>query len=84
MYTIVNTWLEGEKKMSVIVIETRNSIIKAKVSRREQGEIVFSHTLRQFSESEYEMILSRLELIGNSQDYFRVNGIAYVVGESAE
>lgn len=70
--------------MSVIVIDTGNSVIKAKISRRERSEIAFPHALRQLSESEYEKILSRVQTNGNTQDYFRVNGIPYVVGVSAE
>ena len=70
--------------MSVMVIDAGNSIIKAKISRRERSEIAFPHAFRQLSESEYEKILSRVQINGNSQDYFRVNGIPYVVGESAE
>ncbi len=70
--------------MSVMVIDTGNSIIKAKIARRERNEIAFSHALRQLSESEYEKILSRIQINRNSQDYFRVNGTPYVVGECAE
>ena len=70
--------------MSGMVIDTGNSIIKAKIARRERSEIAFPHALRQLAESEYEKILSRVQINGNTQDYFRVNGIPYVVGESAE
>jgi len=70
--------------MSVMVIDSGNSIIKAKISRRDRSEIAFPHAIRQLSESEYEKILSRVQINGNSQDYFRVNGKPYVVGESAE
>ena len=49
-------------------------IIKAKIARREQGEIAFPHAIRQLSESEYEKILARAQINGNSKDYFRVNG----------
>jgi len=70
--------------MSVMVIDTGNSIIKAKIARRDRSEIVFPHAIRQLSESEYEKILSRVKFNGNTQDYFRVNGKPYVVGESAE
>jgi len=70
--------------MSVMIIDTGNSIIKAKIARRERSEIAFPHAFRQLSESEYEKILSRVQINGNSQDYFRVNGIPYVVGESAD
>ena len=70
--------------MIVMVIDTGNSIIKAKIARRELGEIAFPHAIRQLSESEYEKILSRVQVNGKTQDYFRVNGTPYVVGESAE
>ena len=70
--------------MSVMVLDAGNSIIKAKIARREQGEIAFPHAIRQLSESEYEKILSRARINGNSMDYFRVNGKPYAVGESAE
>ena len=70
--------------MSVIVIDMGNSIIKAKIARRERSEIAFPHAIRQLSESEYEKILSRVQINGYTQDYFRVNGTPHVVGESAE
>jgi hypothetical protein len=70
--------------MSVMVIDIGNSIIKAKIVRTERSEIAFPHAIRQLSESEYEKILSRIHINGNSQDYFRVIGRPYVVGESAE
>ena len=70
--------------MSVMILDAGNSIIKAKIARREQGEIAFPHAIRQLSESEYEKILARAQIKGNSMDYFRVNGKPYAVGESAE
>jgi len=70
--------------MSVMVIDSGNSIIKAKIARREQGEIAFTHAIRHLSESEYEKIIARVRTNSNSQDYFRVNGKPYVIGESAE
>lgn len=70
--------------MSVMVLDAGNSIIKAKIARREQGEIAFPHAIRQLSESEFEKILARAQINGNSQDYFRVNGKPYAIGESAE
>ena len=70
--------------MSVMVLEAGNSIIKAKIARREQGEIAFPHAILQLSESEYEKILVRARINGNSNDYFRINGKPYAVGESAE
>jgi hypothetical protein len=70
--------------MSIIVLDAGNSIIKSKIARREHGEIAFPHAIRQLAESEYEKILSRAQVNGNSKDYFRVNGKPYVIGESAE
>ena len=67
-----------------MVLDCGNSIIKAKIARREQGEIAFPHAIRQLSESEYELILTRARIKGISNDYFRVNGQTYAVGESAE
>jgi hypothetical protein len=70
--------------MSVLVLDAGNNIIKAKISRRERGEITFLHALRQLTENEYQTITSRVSTNGKSRDYVRVNGIPYVVGESAE
>lgn len=70
--------------MSVMVLDAGNSIIKAKIARREQGEIAFPHAIRQLSESEYKKIISRAQINGTSKDYFRVNGKPYAIGESAE
>lgn len=42
--------------MSVIVLDADNSIIKAKIARRENGEITFPHAMKQLTESEYEKI----------------------------
>ena len=70
--------------MSVMVLDSGNSIIKAKIARRESGEIAFPHALRQLTENEYQKIISRISVNGNVKDYVRVNGIPYVVGESAE
>jgi hypothetical protein len=33
--------------MSVMILDAGNSIIKAKIARKEQGEITFPHALRQ-------------------------------------
>lgn len=70
--------------MSVLILDAGNSIIKAKIARRENGETAFQHALRQLTENEYQKILSRTKINGSSSDYVRVNGYPYVVGESAE
>ena len=64
--------------MSVMVIDMGNSIIKAKIARRDRSEISFPHAIRQLSESEFEEILSRIQINGNS----RVDETPYVIGES--
>ena len=70
--------------MSVLVLDAGNSIIKAKIARRENGEIAFPHALRQLTESEFQKILTRVSTSGSSKEYVRVNGIPYAIGESAE
>jgi len=70
--------------MSVLVLDAGNSIIKAKIARRENGELAFPHALRQLTETEYQKILSRANSISSTKDYIRVNGTPYVIGESAE
>jgi len=70
--------------MIVIVLDAGNSIIKAKIARREHGEIAFPHALKPLTEAEYTSIVSRSGKQGSSQDYVRINGQPYVVGESAE
>lgn len=70
--------------MCVMVIDTGNNIIKAKIARRDRSESAFPHAIRQLSKSEFEKILSRIHINGNTQDYYRVNGKPFVVGASAE
>jgi hypothetical protein len=70
--------------MSVMVLDAGNSIIKAKIARREQGEIAFPHAFKQLTEAEYANVVRRANSLGTSLDYLRVNGHPYVVGESAE
>lgn len=70
--------------MSVLVLDAGNSIIKAKIARRESGEITFPHALRLLSDTEFRTILNRAVSAGPSEDYIRVNGQPYVVGASAE
>jgi len=70
--------------MSVLIIDVGNSVIKAKIARRERGEVAFPHALKPLTETEYENILSRSKMTGLSTDYVRINGKPYVVGESAE
>jgi len=70
--------------MSVIVLDAGNSVIKAKIARREHGEVVFQHALQPLTENEYKTIISRTKLTNLSPDYVRVNGKPYVIGESAK
>ena len=70
--------------MSVMVLDAGNSIIKAKIARRENGEIAFTHAMKQITESEYEKITKRAGIQNKSLDYMRINGQPYVIGESAE
>ena len=39
--------------MSVMVLDAGNSIIKAKIARREHGEVAFPHALKALTEAEY-------------------------------
>jgi len=48
--------------MSVMVLDAGNSIIKAKIARRENGDITFPHAMTQLPESEYEKITNRTGL----------------------
>ena len=60
--------------MSVMVLDAGNSIIKAKIARRENGEIAFPHAMKQLTESEYEKITNRTGMQSQSLDYLRING----------
>ncbi len=70
--------------MSVMVLDAGNSIIKAKIARRENGEIAFPHAMKRLTESEHEKITNRAGIQNQSTDYLRINGKPYVIGESAE
>lgn len=70
--------------MSVMILDTGNSIIKAKIAWRENGEVAFPHTMKQLTESEYVRITNRAGLQNKSADYLRINGKPYVIGESIE
>ena len=45
--------------MSVVILDAGNSVIKAKIARRERGEIAFPHALKPLTETEYKNIISR-------------------------
>jgi hypothetical protein len=70
--------------MSVMVLDAGNSIIKAKIARRDRGEVSFPHALRKLTETEYSMIISRPGISVPPLDYIRVNGQPYVIGKGAE
>ncbi len=70
--------------MSVMILDAGNSIIKAKIARREQGEIAFPHAFKPLTEAECTSIVSRSSKLNALHDYVRINGQPYVVGESAQ
>ena len=70
--------------MSTMILDAGNSVIKAKIARRERGEIAFPHALKPLTDSEYKNILARAGASEPPRDYLKINGQAYVVGESAE
>ena len=57
---------------------------KVEYPKREQVEIASPHTIRRVTEFEYQKILSRARTNGSAKEYIHVNGIPYVIGESAE
>jgi hypothetical protein len=67
-----------------MILDAGNSIIKAKIGRRGRGEIAFPHVFKPLTEVEYSSIVSRSGKQSSLQDYIRINGQPYVVGESAE
>jgi hypothetical protein len=70
--------------MSVMILDAGNSIIKAKISRRERGEAAFAHAIKQLTEAEYSNVVSRAGAGGLPPGYLRTNRKPYVAGESAE
>jgi hypothetical protein len=73
-----------EETMSGMILDAGNSIIKAKIAHKEQGEITFPHAIRQLTETEYANIVSRSGMTANMQDYLRINGQPYAVGKTDE
>ena len=57
--------------MGVLILGPGTSIIKAKIVN---GEIAFPHAIQPLTEGEYQKIISRASINGNSADYIRVNG----------
>jgi len=70
--------------MSVMVLDAGNSIIKAKIARRENGEIAFPHAMKRLTESEYEKIANRAGRKNQSTDNLRINEQPFVVGKCTE
>ena len=48
--------------MSVMILDSGNSIIKAKIARRERGEVAFPHALRPLTENEEALLTYLYEL----------------------
>jgi len=71
MSTNVNT---QEETMSVLVLDAGNSVIKAKIARRERGELAFPHAIKPLTEAEYTSILSRSGKQSSLQDYVQIIG----------
>ena len=76
--------LERKVEMSVMVLDAGNSIIKAKIARRDRSEVSFPHALQQLTETKYQSILARSNSSRSLADFMRINGQPYVVGERAE
>lgn len=70
--------------MSVMVLDAGNSIIKAKIARRQDGEVSFPHAIQKLTEAEYRNITDRPGIRNRSEDYLQINGEAFAIGESAE
>ena len=70
--------------MSVMILDASNSIIKAKIARRERSEIAFPHVIKQLTAAEYNNNLARAGASGPPLDYIRINGQPYAVGACAE
>ena len=70
--------------MSVMILDAGNNIIKAMIAWREQGEIAFPPTFKPLTEAEYTSIVSRSAKLNSLHDYIRMNGLPYVIGESAD
>jgi hypothetical protein len=67
--------------MNVMILDAGNAVIKAKNAK---GEVSYPHALKTLTETEYNNILTRSGRQGPPADYVKINGQAYVVGDSAE
>ena len=45
--------------MGIIVLDVCNSVVKAKITRRDRREIAFTYMVKPLTEAEYTSILSR-------------------------
>ncbi|MFC2055692.1 hypothetical protein ACFLV7_15555 [Chloroflexota bacterium] len=68
----------------MIVLDAGNSVIIAKIARKEHGEVSFSLALNQLAETEYKIILSRSKNIGLSREYMLINEQLNAIGEGTE
>lgn len=68
--------------MATLILDAGNSIIKA--TSKDGKERQFPHAIRELSEVEYSRIIKRAGPTGPGPDYLRINGVPYVVGQSAE
>ena len=59
--------------MSVLVLDSGNSIIKAKVARRQNSEVAFPHAMKQLTENEYGKITKRAGISKQFSDYLLIN-----------
>lgn len=60
--------------MNLMVLDAGNSIIKAKIVRRKNGELAFPHALKPITEADYTSIQVRAPQNPPSSDYLKING----------
>jgi hypothetical protein len=60
--------------MSVMVLDSVKSTIKAKIARLELGEDSIPHALRKLTETEYSRIISSTNISDPPLDYVQING----------
>jgi len=65
--------------MSAMVLDAGNSIIKAKIARREDGEAAYPHAFRKLTEAEHANILAWAEISDPPEGYLRINIKPYAV-----
>jgi len=60
--------------MSFMVLNAGNSVIKAKIARRERSKIAFPYAVKPLTEAENASILWRAGKQSSRQDYVCING----------